>query len=124
MLGRLAGLISVIGVIGFVTVLNGCGGHPAAPDASSEPRIAYVHGDGVFLLKPGGRRRYLTQGDDPAWSRGHRTLAITRADFNLTPPANEVWLVRAAGGVARRVTSVYPKQVRFFALTPSGRRLA
>jgi Tol biopolymer transport system component len=89
----------------------------AAPDVSSDGRLAVVRGDSdsLYLLKPGGKPRRLTRraAYQPSWSPHGRRIAFTRNDW--------IYTVSARGGHARRLTrGFHPvwspdgKQIAFF----------
>jgi dipeptidyl aminopeptidase/acylaminoacyl peptidase len=49
-----------------------------------------------------------------SWVPGHKQLLVERVIYK-NPPSSEIWLTSANGRAIRKVTSVYPDQVRFFA---------
>jgi hypothetical protein len=83
---------------------------------SLPPPIAFVQGvDEVVMLEGDLSMRYVTTGDQPQWLPGHSALLVNRSDFTRSLAGSEVWLVRL-DGTEKQVTSVYPQQVRFFAV--------
>ena len=87
----------------------------AQPHEAPLSPIAFVQGvDKIDLLYSNGETRFVTNGQGVAWAPGRQMLLVQRVKY-INPPSSEVWLVSLDGRLIRRLTSVYPDQVRFFA---------
>jgi Tol biopolymer transport system component len=103
--------------LSIALALSGCSGNPSP---ETLPPLAFVAGgNSVWVLDQAGHSRYVTQGDQPKWTPDHHMLVVSRTGNTPqgSPASNELWLVRADGGDVRQLTSVYPQQARFAAIS-------
>ncbi len=100
-----------------VLSLSGCAGQRLMRSSRPQPPILFVRNvNEIMLLYEDGSTRYVTEGEQPKWSRDHRELVFERANFLLRPtPGSEAWRIRPDGTGLRQLTSIYPEQVRFLA---------
>jgi Tol biopolymer transport system component len=111
--------ITAVVLAATVAGCTGGTGNGSAVQQSIPPRspIAFVRGvDHVMLLDGNGSVRYVAEGDQPQWSPDYHWLVVDRPDFTQTPPASDLWLVSPNSGASQRISSIWPQQVRFFAV--------
>jgi hypothetical protein len=92
------------------------------------PAIVFARSEaGILTMSAGGTNpRRLTRGLDayPSWSPDHRWVAFARADDTRPHASQEIWLIRADGSGAHRLTNMYPGQAWAPTWSPDGRQIA
>jgi hypothetical protein len=103
--------------IALVSLMTGCS-TSRADQLPKVPEIAFIRdsyqGQYVYVRTTTGRINPVASGGGVTWSVGHKFLLIKVVNDNLNPPEADLFLFSPTGLAGKRLTHLWPGQVRFF----------